>query len=312
MRTVFFGSGAFGIPCLEALVRAGHEVSLVVAQPDRERGRGRALGPPALKVAAQSLALPVFQPPRIKAPDALEVLRPQAPELQVVVAYGQILPRTVIDLAPLGTVNVHASLLPRYRGAAPIQWAIANGEQVTGVTTMLIDEGLDTGPILLAADTAIGPEETTEELEARLSRLGAEVLLRTIDGLGQGTLKAVPQDDAAASLAPLIEKSDGRIDWSRPAVEIARRVRAFHVWPGTFTTLRGRTLKVLRARPAQGAAAQGAAPGRVVAIGAGGFAVACGNGTALEVLEVQPESRRPMTADAFLRGARLSVGAQLD
>src|SRR6267143_7154636 len=217
MRVVFLGSGSFAIPSLEALLAAGHDVAAVVTQPDREKGRGRELSPPPLKPVAAARGLKVLQPRRVREPEAVAALEALAPEVQVVVAYGQILPRRVIDIAPRGTVNVHASLLPRYRGAAPVQWAIVNGEAETGVTTMLIDEGLDTGPMLLARATPIGPEETAADLEPRLARLGAELLIETVAGLAAGTLSPRPQDHARATFAPILKKENGRLDWNRPA-----------------------------------------------------------------------------------------------
>ena len=309
MRVVFLGSGAFAVPSLEALLDAGHDVAALVTQPDREKGRGRAVTAPPTKVVAERRGVPVLQPPRVKHPEAVESLRALGPDVQVVVAYGQILPRAVIDIAPLGTVNVHSSLLPRYRGAAPIHWAIVNGETETGVTTMLIDEGLDTGPMLLARATAIGPEETTPELEPRLARLGAEVLLETLDGLARGTITPRPQDHARATLAPRLKKEDGRIDWSRSADEIARRVRGLQPWPGTVTGSPGGDLKVLRARVEPGPAA--AIPGTLVAVDGDGVVVATGEGGRLRLLELQPESRRPMPAAAYAAGARLRAGDRL-
>lgn len=308
MRIVFLGSGNFAIPSLQSLVHAGHEIAAVVTQPDRGKGRGLSLQPPPVKPMAEALGLPVLQPPRIRAPEAQEALRALAPELQVVVAYGQILPRAVIELAPRGTINVHSSLLPRYRGAAPIHWAIVNGETETGVTTMMIDEGLDTGPLLLSRATPIGADETTPELEARLAVLGGALLVETIEGLVRGTVSPIPQDHAAATHAPMLRKEDGRIDWSLPAEAIARRVRGLQPWPGTTTSFGGRDLGVLRARPV-GLHTQ--PPGTVTAIFSGGFAVACGDDTELLVLDVQPESRRPMPASDFARGARLTPGARL-
>src|SRR5437762_4365984 len=196
MRVVFLGSGSFAIPSLEALLAAGHDVAAVVTQPDREKGRGRELSPPPLKPAAAARGLRVLQPRRVREPESVAALEALAPEVQVVVAYGQILPRRVIDVAPRGTVNVHASLLPRYRGAAPVQWAIVNGETETGVTTMQIDEGLDTGPILLARATPIGADETAPELETRLARIGAELLIETVDGLARGPIAPRAHDHA--------------------------------------------------------------------------------------------------------------------
>ena len=297
MRIVFLGSGSFAIPSLEALLDAGHDVAALVTQPDREKGRGQALAPPPTKPVAERRGLAVLQPRRVREPEAQEALRRLAPELQVVVAFGQILPRSVIDIAPRGTVNVHASLLPRLRGAAPIQWAIANGETETGVTTMQIDEGLDTGPTLLSRATPIGPEETAAELEPRLARLGAELLLETVRGLQAGTVLPVPQDHARATLAPLLKKEDGRIDWSLPAARVASRARGFHPWPGAFTFHEGRLVKVLRVREAPGVGA-GVDAGTVVAVGADGVTVACG-GSALRLVEVQPEGRRAMPAAAW-------------
>ena len=310
MRVVFLGSGAFAVPSLEALLDAGHEVAAVVTQPDRQKGRGRSLSATPAKVVAERRGVPVLQPRRIKEPAAIEELRALHPDVQVVVAYGQILPRAVIDIPPLRTVNVHSSLLPRYRGAAPIQWAVVNGERETGVTTMLIDEGLDTGPTLLARSTPIGPEETAPELEARLGPLGAEVLRETLDGLARGTLRAQPQDHAQATLAPILKKEDGHLDWSRPAEEIARRVRGLLPWPGTVTRTAEGDLKVLRARVEAPATAD-APPGTVLSLGREGILVAAGGGTRLRLLDVQPESRRPMPAAAFAAGAHLQPGARL-
>jgi methionyl-tRNA formyltransferase len=310
VRIVFLGSGSFAIPCLEALLDAGHDVAALVAQPDREKGRGQALAPPPTKPVAERRGVPVLQFGRVREPGAQEALRRLAPELQVVVAFGQILPRSVIDIAPRGTVNVHASLLPRLRGAAPIQWAIATGETETGVTTMLIDEGLDTGPTLLARTTPIGPEETAADLEPRLAWMGAAVLLETVRGLADATLRPLAQDHARATLAPLLRKEDGRIDWSLPARSIACRARGFHPWPGAFTTHDGRLLKALRVREGD-AALSPAVAGAVTAVRPDGVQVACGHGTSLLLVEVQPESRRAMPAPAWASGARLRPGARL-
>jgi len=309
---VFLGSGAFAIPSLQALAASGHEIAAVVTQPDREKGRGRPVQPPPVKPVAQALGLRVLQPPRIRAPEPREELRALAPELQVVVAYGQILPRSVIDLAPRGTINVHASLLPRYRGAAPIHWAIMNGEAETGVTTMMIDEGLDTGPILLSRATPIGAEETTPELEARLARLGGALLVETIEGLSSGTVSPVAQDHAAATQARMLRKEDGRIDWSARSEVIWRRVRGLAPWPGTVTAFAGSDVKILRAALVAGPPLAGSgagAPGTVIAID-DGIVVACGGRTLLRVIEAQPASRRAMPAAAFAAGARLAPGAR--
>jgi methionyl-tRNA formyltransferase len=309
MRVVFLGSGAFAIPSFEAVLDAGHEVVALVTQPDREKGRGQRLAPPPLKPVAEARGVSVLQPRRIKEAEAQEALRRLAPDVQVVVAYGQILPTSVIEIPRLRTVNVHASLLPRYRGAAPIQWAIARGETETGVTTMLIDAGLDTGPVLLARSTPIGPEETAPELEPRLARLGGEVLLETLAGLAAGRLEPISQDHSRATLAPLLKKEDGRLDWSQPATTLAWRIRGFQPWPGAAATCEGQGLQVRRARieaPGPGE------PGTIVQVDREGIVVACGDSTRLRLLEVQPESRRAMPAAAFAAGARLKPGSRLD
>ncbi len=311
MRVVFLGSGAFAIPSLEALLEAGHEVVALVTQPDKASGRGRELRPPPAKPIAEARGIPVMQPRRVREPECEGALRALAPAIQVVVAYGQILPKALIEIPPLGTVNVHGSLLPRLRGAAPIQWAIEQGLEETGVTTMLIDEGLDTGPLLLARRLRVGPEETAGELEPRLARLGAEILLETVNGLSAGTLQATPQDPALASYAPLIHKEDGRLDWTRRAEALARRVRAFQPWPGTHTTILGRGLKVIRAR-AQAGLAKSTEPGTVLSVERSGVLVACGENTTLLLLEVQPESRRPMDASSFAAGGRVAAGARFE
>ena len=309
MRVVFLASGAFAVPSLEALVAAGHEVAALVTQPDRVSGRGLALVPPKVKPVAERHGIPVLQFERVRRPEAQEALRHLAPELQVVVAFGQILPRAVIDIAPRGTVNVHASLLPRLRGAAPIQWAIANGDTETGVTTMQIDEGLDTGPLLLSRSLAIGPEETAAELEPRLARLGGELLVETLAGLESGTLTALPQNPARATLAPLLRKEDGRVDWTLSAHTLACRARGFYPWPGAYTQHDGRLLKLIRVRKRPEPA--GGAPGEVVEASAAGVSVACGQDTRLLLEEVQPESRKAMPAGAWAQGARLQRGSRL-
>jgi methionyl-tRNA formyltransferase len=308
VRVVFMGSGAFAVPSLEALIDAGHELPALVTQPDRERGRGRALAPPPTKEVALRRGLRVLQFGRVRDREAIEALRELRPELQVVVAFGQILPRAVIDLAPLGTVNVHASLLPRYRGAAPIQLAIANGESETGVTTMLIDEGLDTGPALLRRALSIAPAETAAELEPRLARLGADLLLETVRGLEDGSLRPAPQDHARASLAPMLKKEDGRVDWSRPAGAIACRARGFSPWPGAFAFHDGRLLKLQKVAVEAPATDATAAPGTVIESRPDGVVVACGSASRLRLVEVLPEGRRAMPAAAWARGARLQPG----
>jgi methionyl-tRNA formyltransferase len=306
LRITFFGSGGFAVPSLRALLQAGHQVGALVCQPDREKGRGRVLAPPPTKPVALASGVRVLQPRRVKDEDQVALLRTLGPDLQVVVAYGQILSRTLLDIPRLGTVNVHGSLLPAYRGAAPVQWAVARGESETGVTTMLVDEGLDTGPLLLRRATPVGPDETAPALEARLAALGAELLLETVAGLGAGALTPMPQDHERATLAPLLRKEDGLLDWSWAAERLARHVRAFQPWPGSAVRGQGRTIRILGAGPAPGTTSE--EPGTIVAVAPPALIVAAGGGTLLRVDEVQPESRNVMAAAAFAAGARLLPG----
>ncbi|HBY60339.1 MAG TPA: methionyl-tRNA formyltransferase [Solibacterales bacterium] len=308
MRLVYLGTPRFAVPPLEALVRAGHHVAAVYTQPDRPKGRGQQLAASPVKEAALRLGLPVEQPERVRAPGEVERLRAIGAPAMVIVGYGQILPQAIIDLAPLGIVNVHASLLPKYRGAAPIQWAIAAGERVTGVTTMRIDAGLDTGDMLLKAETEIGPEETAVELGERLAEMGAALIVETMTRLEEGAIVPEPQDPAQATLAPILTKEDGRVDWRRPAREIANRARGFQPWPGAFTRFRGLHLALARTGVALetdiGAPGEMCTLGRRLLIGAGG-------GTALEVFEVQLEGKKRMAADGFLNGQKPRAGERL-
>ncbi len=307
VRLAFLGTPAFAVPTLERCVAAGHEVLAVVTQPDRPRGRGQQPAAPPVKEAALRLGLPVYQPERVRRPDAVEFLRALAVEAMVVVGYGQIIPQSVIDLAPLGIVNVHASLLPKYRGAGPIQWAIVNGETRTGVTTMRIDAGLDTGDMLLKAETEIGPEETAVDLGRRLAEMGADLLVQTLAGLAAGAIVPEKQNSADATYAPLLKKEDGRIDWSLPAAAIHNRVRGLQPWPGAYAAFRGQTLHVWRAGVrGQGSGIRGA--GTVVSLRP--FAVQCGDGS-LELQEVQLEGRKRMPASDFVNGQRVTENERL-
>lgn len=304
MRIVFMGSASFAVPSLEALVASRHPVAVVVAQPDKPAGRGRKLASCAVATAARRHRLELFQPASLKPSEAIEKIRSFAPELIAVVAYGKILPKSLLDLPPFGCVNVHASLLPKYRGAAPIAWAIAKGEKESGVTTQRIVEELDAGDVLLSRRTAIGEEETAGQLHDRLAAMGAELLLETIEGAEQGTLRPLPQDHAQASFARRLRKEDGLIGWSRPAEEIFNRIRGFALWPGSFTTLEGKKLRVLAA--AVTASPSVAPPGAVIGSGRA-FVVACGSG-ALELLEVQLEGKKAMPVSEFLRGHAVATG----
>jgi methionyl-tRNA formyltransferase len=301
MRLIFLGTPAFAVPSLAAVARK-HEVISVVTQPDRPKGRGQELAAPPVKQAAMRLELPVYQPERIRRPEAQAHLAALAPEIMIVVGYGQIIPQSVIDMAPRGIVNVHASLLPKYRGAAPVQWAIVDGETRTGVATMQINAGLDTGDILLERETEIGPEETALELGERLSVMGAELLIETLDGLARGAITPRKQDDALASHAPILKKEDGAISWNQPAKAIHDRVRGLLPWPGAHTRFRGQLLHIWRARVESDSTAL--PTGQVVA--GPGFRIACGDGNVLELLEVQLEGRKRMSGEAFANGQRLS------
>jgi len=304
-RIVFMGTPAFAVPSLEALVRVGHRVVLAVCQPDAAAGRQLdKLLPPPVKVRAQELGIEVFQPKGVRHPKNQEPLRRAGADLFVVAAYGKILPKDVLDIPPRGCINVHGSLLPELRGAAPIQWAIAEGKTNTGVTTMLMDEGMDTGPILLQREMPIGEQETAPELSERMARLGAELLVETLQLWEQQRLEPRPQPEHGATLAPLLRKEDGYLDWTAPAWKLACRVRGFWPWPGAVCkTPGGASLKVHRARAVDGTGA----PGTVLAIQDDGIAVAAGTGVLL-LEEVQPESRKRMSALDFARGARLGVG----
>lgn len=302
MRLVFLGTPAFAVPTLERILAVGHEVLAVYTQPDRPKGRGGQLAASPVKVAAVSRSLPVHQPERIKRPDSLAHLASLRPDAIVVVGYGQIIPQSIIDVPQLGIINVHASLLPKYRGAAPVQWALARGESVTGVTTMRIDAGLDTGDLLLMRETPIAPDETAVELGERLSILGAELLVETLDGLRAGSIVPRKQDSSQATLAPILRKEDGVIDWNRPASEVYNRVRGFVPWPGAYTRFRGEGLHVWRAAVAESISSR--LPGSLW-VGGRRVLVACGGGTSLELLEVQLEGRKRVAVEAFINGQRI-------
>jgi methionyl-tRNA formyltransferase len=304
---VFCGTPRFAVPTLEKLVEAGFEVSLVVTQPDRPRGRGMELTASPVKLSALKFGLPVAQPETIKQNDEfrsrLVALKPDA---IIVVGYGRILPQWMLDLPPLGNINLHASLLPKYRGAAPIQWAIALGESATGVTTMRIDAGLDTGDILLQREVPIGLEDTAETLAPRLAAIGADMMVETLCGLQLQILQPQPQDHAQATLAPILRKEGGRIDFHRPAPEIYNRLRGFQTWPGAFTRFRGRNFNVWAAKPVKKSLPEGELLVEGDCLMAG-----CGGQTALELLEVQPEGKKRLSAKDFVHGYRPRNGEKL-
>ena len=302
MRVLFYGTPAFALPTFQALL-ARHRVTAAVTQPDRPAGRGQREQASPVKTLALEHGIPVLQPLRLRDPGWPERLAEHAADVAVVVAFGQILPRAVLDVPARGSINVHASLLPRYRGAAPIAWAIIRGERETGITTFQMDPGMDTGPLLLQQPTPIGPEETAGELAERLAALGAAVLLETLDRLD--TLAPRPQESRAATLAPRLRKEDGLLDWTEPAATLAARVRGLNPWPGGATVAPGGRLMIWRARAVAGRGEPG-----VVTATEGRLVVGTGAGL-LEPLEVQPENRRAMGWDAYLRGARLGPGASL-
>jgi len=309
LNLVFCGTPRFAVPTLEALVAAGHSVPLVVTQPDRPRGRGMELVASPVKGSATRLGISVLQPNSIKNNEEFRARLAQLnPDAIIVVGYGRIIPQWMIDLPRLGNLNLHASLLPKYRGAAPIQWAIARGELVTGVTTMRIDAGLDTGDILQQRELPILVEDTAETLAPRLAAVGADLMVETLCGLENGQVKATPQDHARASLAPILKKEDGRMDFSNPARELFNRMRGFRPGPGAFTTFKTKTLQVHHALPVPSATQLGAG---ILAVENGHLLVGCGQGTVLDLVEIQIEGKRRMSAQEFINGYRPQPGERL-
>ena len=306
LRIVFCGTPQFAVPPLKHLLeQADFEIEGVFTQPDRPRGRGQEVSFSAVKEAALAANLPLFQPAKIRTPEAEEQLRSLAPDAVVIIAYGQIVPARLLTIPRLGWINLHASLLPKYRGAAPIHWAIANGESVTGNTTMRIDAGMDTGEMLLQQELAIGPEETAPEVAARLSQAGAALMAESLRGLNEGTITPRKQDHEAASLAPMLKREDGEIDWRRRAQEIYNRMRGFTPWPGAYTEFRGQTCHLL-GRPVPGETSN-EEPGTLLALRSA-LRVVCGAATILELSHVKVEGRKQISAMEFGRGARLHVG----
>jgi methionyl-tRNA formyltransferase len=301
------GTPEIAVPAFERLLEAGHEIAGVFTQPDRPAGRKQQLVAPAVKRAAEARGIPVYQPAKVRTEETRQLFASLEPEAAIVFAYGRILPPALLAVPPRGCINIHASLLPAYRGAAPIQWAIARGETETGVTTMLMDEGLDTGDVLLRRAMRIGADETAVDVGARLAHLGADLVVETLARLDE--IVPEPQDDRAATLAPILTREDGEIDWSMPASEIANRCRGFLPWPGTWTTLEGARLHVWRAAAETGEA--GEASGTVVEARGDRFVVAAGGGSRLAASELQLEGKRRMAARDLLNGVRVAVGTAL-
>lgn len=308
MRVVFMGTPDFAVPTLQALVQAGHNLAAVVTQPDRPRGRGKKETAPPVKVAAATLHVPVFQPNRVKDPEFIEVLKRLAPDIIVVAAYGRILPPAILDLPGFGCVNVHASLLPKYRGAAPLHWAVINGERETGITIMRMDEGMDTGAVLLKESVPIGEEDTVGTVHDSLSALGARLLVKALDLAGRGGLVSTPQA-GEPSYAPMLKAADEIVEWERPARHLFNQIRGMDPWPGARTTLSGRVLKLWRAK-VYDEYTGGHMPGRVLDAGREGITVGAGQGL-LIVKELQLQGARRMGAADFVRGNPLPAGTVL-
>lgn len=317
MRVVFCGTPQFAVPTLKHLLsQSEFEIINVITQPDRPRGRGMEVSSSPVKQVAAEAGLRLLQPDKIRAPEMEETLRILRPDAIVIIAYGQIIPARLLSIPKLGWINLHASLLPKYRGAAPVQWAIAHGETTTGLTTMRIDAGMDTGEILLQKEMEIASNETAPELAARMAEAGAALMAATLRGVAAGSLRSRPQNNDQATYAPLLKKEDGRIDWARPADEIYNRMRAFTPWPGAFTSFRGRTVHVF-AEPVsskiegeQSAGPSSAAPALpgVLRINSRGLFVACGGATELRVLSVKREGGKSVAAMEFVHGVRLTRG----
>ena len=301
MRIVFMGTPDFAVPCLQRILDDGHEVPAVFTQPDKPVGRHAVLTPPPVKQLALSRGIPVFQPTKMRDGTVAARLRELAPDCLVVVAYGRILPQAILDVPPLGCINIHGSLLPKYRGAAPIQWSVINGEEITGVTSMFMDAGMDTGDIIDTITTPIGENETAGELFGRLAPLGAELLSRTLHAIENDTVRRTPQNNELATMAPMLEKAMGRVDFTLCAKTLHDRIRGMNPWPGCSCTVGGKTLKLHQSRIAEGHGK----PGELLSVDP--VTVACGEG-ALQLVTVQPEGKPRMAAADWLRGARLQKG----
>ncbi|MBH0201658.1 MAG: methionyl-tRNA formyltransferase [Nitrospira sp.] len=308
MRIVFMGTPEFAVPSLEALLSSGNQVVGVVCQPDRPKGRGHQLVAPPVKLVAERVGIPLLQPLKIRTPDFLQALSSWQPDVIAVAAYGRILHKPILQLPPMGCVNVHGSLLPKYRGAAPVQWAVINGETETGITTMLMDEGMDTGAILLQAKLEILADDTAGTLAPRLAALGGRLLIETLAQLKAGTLVPTKQDDHQATMAPLLKKEDGLIDWTLGATSLSNRVRGLSPWPGVYTFLGDERWNIWKA--ASQATATSDAPGTIVMVNKQSILVATGDGL-LEIREIQTANSKRMAVAQFLAGHRVTVGQQL-
>lgn len=304
MKVVFMGTPDFAVPCLERLVSDGHDVAAVFTQPDKPKGRGYTLTPPPVKVCAMEHGIEVFQPKSMKDGEALEILKKIEPQLIAVVAFGKILPKEILDLPPYGCINVHGSLLPKYRGAAPIQWSVLNGDKITGITTMYMDVGLDTGDMLLKSETEIGENETSGELYDRMKVMGADLLSETIKKLEDGTVTRTKQKDEESSYASMLDKSMCRIDWNQSADKVHNKVRGLSPWPVAVAELNGKKVKIHKTL-LNGVSGKKGDCGEIISLNP--FVVACSDG-AVEILELQLEGKKRMNSKDFLMGHRLNVG----
>lgn len=308
LRLIFMGTPDFAVPSLQALLDGPEQVVAVVCQPDRQRGRGKILSPPPVKILAQQYGIPVLQPESVKTEAFLEQIRQLTPDLLVVVAYGKILPGALLRLPPLGAINVHGSLLPKYRGAAPIQWAVINGESQTGITIMQLDAGMDTGPILLAVPVAIGSQETAGALFARLAQQGGEILTIALDKLKQGQLLPVPQDNALATTAPMLTKEQGHLDWSLPATRLHSLIRGLDPWPSAFSFLEGKRYRFFNPEIVMMRSSE--PPGTICRADSQGLLIATG-ADCLLIREIQPEGKKRMAVADCLHGGRITSGGLL-
>ncbi len=311
MRLVFFGTPEFALPSLKLLHESRHQVKLVVSRADKPVGRRQEVTAPPVVELAERLGLPCWQPTSLKAEEAVERLKGAEADVAVVVAYGKLIPAQLLAVPRCGFVNLHPSLLPRHRGPSPIQWALVSGDRVTGVSTMLLDEGMDTGPLLLQERVDIQPWENADELAERLSKAGADLVLKTLDGLEQGTVTPHPQPTDGVSVSPLLRRSFGSVDWSMPARQLVNRLRGLTSWPGLYTELRGGRLKIHQLEEVTPAPTGDESPGTVLSADAAGIVVRCGRGTAARITELQREGRRRLPADAFLVGERVVRGERL-
>ena len=308
MRIIFMGTPEFAAPAIDSLIEAGHEIAAVFSQPDKPKGRGYNMTPPPVKVKALEHGIPVYQPTSMRDGEALKIFKEIQPDVGVVIAYGKILPQEILDAPEFGCINVHASLLPKYRGAAPIQWSVIDGEQKTGVTTMQMDAGLDTGDMLMRSETEILPDETAGELHDRLSAMGAELIVRTLDELAKGELKPEKQDDSQSCYAKMLTKELCAVDWSRSAQEIHNRIRGLSPWPVATAVLEGKKLKLHRGAISALDNPE-AACGEIISLDP--LTVKCGSG-AIELLEIQAEGKKRMTSSEYLRGHKIEIGTVLN